>query len=70
MQDLKDKKAIMADAYSDKRVNELTKATKTPYQMEMAAKAKKPAGKMIKVMKTVKKAGDTKETLLKAKYSM
>ena len=38
MQDPKDKKAIMADAYSDKRVNELKKATNTPYQMEMASK--------------------------------
>jgi hypothetical protein len=38
MQDPKKKKAIMADAYSDKRVNELKKATNTPYQMEMASK--------------------------------
>jgi DNA polymerase III sliding clamp (beta) subunit (PCNA family) len=38
MQELKDKKAIMADAYSDKRVNELKMATKTPYQMEMASR--------------------------------
>jgi hypothetical protein len=38
MQDPKDKKAIMADAYSDKRVKELEMATKTPYQMQMASK--------------------------------
>ena len=37
MQDPKDKKAIMADAYSDKRVKELKMATNTPYQMEMAS---------------------------------
>jgi hypothetical protein len=42
MQDPKNKKAIMADAYSDKRVNELKKATKTPYEMEMASMDKKP----------------------------
>lgn len=38
-----------------------------------AAAAKKPAGKMIKVMKTVKKPvgkEDIKETIFKAKYSM
>jgi hypothetical protein len=73
MQDPKNKKAIMADAYSDKRVKELEKATATPYQMEMASKAKKPATKMLKVMKVVKKpAGkmEAKETMLKAKYSM
>lgn len=38
MQDPKDKKAIMADAYSDKRVKELKMATNTPYQMEMSSK--------------------------------
>jgi hypothetical protein len=42
MQDPKNKKAIMADAYSDKRVNELKKATKTPYEMEMASMDKTP----------------------------
>jgi hypothetical protein len=42
MQDPKDKKAIMADAYSDKRVKELEMATKTPYQMKMASMGKKP----------------------------
>jgi hypothetical protein len=42
MQDPKNKKAIMADAYSDKRVNELKKATNTPYQMEMASMDKNP----------------------------
>lgn len=42
MQDPKNKKAIMADAYSDKRVNELKKATKTPYEMEMASMDKNP----------------------------
>lgn len=42
MQDPKNKKAIMADAYSDKRVNELKMATKTPYQMEMASMERKP----------------------------
>jgi hypothetical protein len=38
MQELKDKKAIMADAYSDKRVKELEMATKTPYQMAASKK--------------------------------
>jgi hypothetical protein len=38
IQDPKDKKAIMADAYSDKRVKELKMATNTPYQMGMASK--------------------------------
>jgi hypothetical protein len=47
MQDLKDKKAIMADAYSDKRVKELEMATKTPYQMQMASMAKKPSDKVV-----------------------
>jgi hypothetical protein len=42
MQDPKNKKAIMADAYSDKRVKELRMATKTPYQMEMASMDKNP----------------------------
>lgn len=42
MQLPQDKKAIMADAYSDKRVNELKKATNTPYQMEKAAEKKAP----------------------------
>lgn len=76
MQTPKEKKAIMADAYSDKRVEALTKATNTPYQMEMASKEaakKKPVGKLIKVMKTVKKpAGkaETKEMMFKAKYEM
>ena len=72
MQEPKDKKAIMADAYSDKRVNELKKATNTPYQMEMASK-KKPVVKSLKVMKSTKKpAGkpETKEMMFKAKYSM
>ena len=40
MQDPKNKKAIMADAYSDKRVKELKMATKTPYEMEMASREK------------------------------
>jgi hypothetical protein len=53
MQELKDKKAIMADAYSDKRVKELTMATKTPYQMQMASMVKKPAGEVV-VKETVK----------------
>jgi hypothetical protein len=73
MQEPKDKKTIMADAYSDKRVKELTKATATPYQMEMASKAKKPQGKMLKAMKTVKKPVEKKEMgekMMKAKYSM
>ena len=47
MQDPKDKKAIMADAYSDKRVNELKKATNTPYQMEMSSMVKKPSDKVV-----------------------
>jgi hypothetical protein len=47
MQDPKDKKAIMADAYSDKRVNELKKATNTPYQMKMASMVKKPSDKVV-----------------------
>jgi alpha-D-ribose 1-methylphosphonate 5-triphosphate diphosphatase PhnM len=38
MQDPKDKKSIMADAYSDKRIKALAMATKTPYQMEMASR--------------------------------
>ena len=38
MQDPKDKKAIMADAYSDKRIKALEMATKTPYQMEIASR--------------------------------
>jgi hypothetical protein len=42
MQDPKNKKAIMADAYSDKRVKELEMATKTPYQMGMASMERKP----------------------------
>jgi len=54
MQDPKNKKAIMADAYSDKRVNELKMATNTPYQMEMASMAKKPSGKVVEVKETVK----------------
>lgn len=54
MQELKDKKAIMADAYSDKRVNELKKATNTPYQMEMASMVKKPSGKVVEVKESVK----------------
>jgi hypothetical protein len=54
MQDPKDKKAIMADAYSDKRVNELKMATKTPYQMEMASMERKPSGKVVEVKETVK----------------
>ena len=52
MQDPKDKKAIMADAYSDKRVKELEMATKTPYQMEMASK--KPVATLRKFTETVK----------------
>ena len=47
MQELKDKKTIMADAYSDKRVNELKKATNTPYQMKMASMVKKPSDKVV-----------------------
>jgi hypothetical protein len=42
MQDPKDKKSIMADAYSDKRIKALAMATKTPYQMEMASMERKP----------------------------
>jgi hypothetical protein len=53
MQELKDKKAIMADAYSDKRVKELEMATVTPYQMKMASMVKKPAGEVV-VKETVK----------------
>jgi len=53
MQELKDKKAIMADAYSDKRVKELEMATVTPYQMKMASMVKKPAGE-VEVKETVK----------------
>ena len=77
MQKPQEKKAIMADAYSDKRVEALTKATNTPYQMEMAAKEaakkKKPVVKSLKVMKSTKKpAGkpETKEMMFKAKYEM
>ena len=54
MQDPKDKKALMADAYSDKRVKELEMATKTPYQMEMASMQRKPLGKVVEVKETVK----------------
>jgi hypothetical protein len=53
MQDPKDKKAIMADAYSDKRVKELEMATKTPYQMQMASMVKKP-NKIVEIEETVK----------------
>lgn len=72
MQTPQEKKAIMADAYSDKRVNALTKATNTPYQMEMASKKKKPVVKSLKVMKMTKpeKKGEMKETIIKAKYEM
>jgi hypothetical protein len=59
MQDPKKKKAIMADAYSDKRVNELKKATNTPYQMEMASMGKKEpmerVSTLTKTYETVKK---------------
>jgi hypothetical protein len=59
MQDPKNKKAIMADAYSDKRVNELRMATKTPYEMEMASMEKKEPMKRVstltKTYETVKK---------------
>jgi hypothetical protein len=55
MQELKDKKAIMADAYSDKRVNELKMATKTPYQMEMASKKPEMVSRLKQVTETVKK---------------
>jgi hypothetical protein len=55
MQDPKDKKAIMADAYSDKRVKELEMATKTPYQMEMASKKPEMVSRLKQVTETVKK---------------
>jgi len=61
MQELKDKKAIMADAYSDKRVNELKKATNTPYQMEMAS----GKGKELKGIK-----GSVKEGVMEAAKGM
>jgi hypothetical protein len=62
MQDPKNKKAIMADAYSDKRVKELEMATKTPYQMEMASK--KPAGlyeKQVSIVTKTKNLGAKEE---------
>lgn len=53
MQDPKNKKAIMADAYSDKRVKELEMATNTPYQMKMASMDKKPEN--VAVLKETKR---------------
>jgi hypothetical protein len=68
MQELKDKKAIMADAYSDKRVKELEMATVTPYQMKMASMEKKPSGKVVEVKETVKvKPSGTKLGSMKKK---
>lgn len=65
MQLPQDKKIIMADAYSDKRVNELKMATNTPYQMEMASK--KPEVK-VAVKETVKvKPGGMKLGSMKKK---
>jgi hypothetical protein len=58
MQELKDKKAIMADAYSDKRVKELTMATATPYQMKMASMEKSSGkGKALNALKGSVKEG-------------